>query len=203
MDNRGRNPDRTDPLRSLSRAIARGASQVLQRHLLIGKQSVSAGKEGSGRGQGNIPSREVGPCDLTNRCEWCQKPLPLNARRSQEYCSSKCYNKAYWQLSAQARLTELAGRCCAGCGDAMPVQMHRNAKYCTPGCRLRHSPAAGRLLAKKSCLHCARVFRVRTVDQKYCNLSCAGRASYLAGNIKTPVRRRHLTAARFDGVWSD
>lgn len=229
MDDPDKHPDRTKQLHSLSQAIARGASQVLQSVVRNGAppspqlSKIQIRSAGDGLGS---------PEDMTARCECCGKAMGPG-RSDKLFCSRECLMKDYQAVVSAARREARAGRSCEWCGGAIsddkrssarfccrsccmaaynfavtrrghiahcvecarPLHRssHANRKFCNTTCRIAHQP-------KIPCKHCGQLFNRKVRRQRYCGLSCAGKAN-LKGRIIWPTPRRYgLTPARFDAL---
>lgn len=168
MDHSRRNLDRADPLRSVSRAVARGTFQVLRapvRGCVRGVVREDAfGKRGSSSSDG-------GAIDLTDRCEGCGSPLPEGATVRRAWCGSACYGAHYRQMEREAREIERANDLCAGCGELIPATKRVDAIYCRKACRDRGR--RHRLLTQsKACPHCRANFAPLRPDQVHCSRDC-------------------------------
>lgn len=172
MDNKYRHNSGTGALHSLRKAIAAGASQVLQ-HSLRGRSEASnlkaaGGKGGSGHYDGD-------PLDVTARCIQCQAPLGA-VRANQIFCGRNCQNAHFNALTAAARLEGKAGRQCAVCHDTIPVERRADAIYCSNLCRDSAVNPLKRLAMTKVCPHCSIVYRPSRRSQVHCSRDCKNRA---------------------------
>lgn len=174
MDHSRRNPDRADPLRSLRKALARGAFQVLQPHLRGGAQPPHCQDEGRAE---RSASKNCDPNDLTHRCEHCGEPVPAGSRSSRKYCSQRCRDASATHLEALARIEENMKRKCLHCGGPMPADCRSDMDYCSKTCtgkahRLRIMARA----EAKTCAHCRKSFHPCKPDRKFCSQQCSASA---------------------------
>ncbi len=229
MDGRSGDADRKNPVREMSRAIARGASQVLQRKLrgdfLSGRSSdqACAGRPGDTAGD---------PSGLTAWCEECQAPLPPNARTHRRFCNARCRDRNRYQIERAARAEARCGRSCPMCGIAIDDARPLNAKFCSSLCGGRAKEAWHRRRRIKTCARCGDQFNAHKDYQRFCcvrcakpqpspvccnycsvefipkhgarfcSRSCARRAQWRAGRAM-PNRLFRLSAKRFDATWGD
>lgn len=181
MDNSRRNLDRADPLRMLSRAIARGASQVLRQGVRSLASAAAEQKERSVRRNGCYAGDQL---DLTHRCDHCRKALGPG-RADRLYCNAKCRSASAWALERQARDDDLAARPCAQCGGPLPAGNRSDTMYCSRKCYRkieyarwiaagnRQPPhSARRLRLLKSCAHCGQEFHPFDRKQRFCSRRC-------------------------------
>lgn len=204
LDNSDKYSDRADPLRALSRAIARGKAEILQRSVQGFAQQQSAQRAGDQRARCD---GDGSPVDLTARCEHCGQPLPARTdtgrrvRADRKYCGSKCRDASSNVLVAEDRCSARQQRRCERCGKDLSGRHRVSARFCTVSCGRRHRYATNADFGHKECKNCGAKFRAKKADAKFCSLKCSGRALFDAGAIRPPVRRRRLTAARFDAFW--
>ncbi len=206
MDHSRKHADQADPLRSLSRAIARGTFQVPPRP--VQDQSprppgpTAAGGRGSGGGHGDQD-------DPTHRCRICSGPMPEEAEPLGSMCSAECRKRnANLQRNARKRdrLREArAGRACAFCGHPVPDEMKKGTKYCSPACRnaVRYGRALDRL-APRACDACGKRFEPFSPDQRHCCGECA-RVTRRGGARLDPRPCGHcgkVFRPRRAGVWA-
>lgn len=171
MDDPRGNPDRADPLRSLSRAIARGASQVLQQHMR-GVPKPLAGALGAGERRSR--GKDGDDKDLTHRCEVCGSALPEGSSSIRKFCSRRCAQKERTSLERAARAEENAQRGCAVCKQPMPPQKQRNAVYCSIRCI--NAAAINRRKGRTSqrlCSHCGTPFHPDKPNRRFCCHDCS------------------------------
>lgn len=168
--------DRAHPLYQLSQAVARGASQVLQRDLRgCAPRQGCAAKEGE---------REWRDCtgerlDLTARCEECGEALPelapngAQGRSDRKFCSKKCRNDQYNRLEAQSRLEAKRDRPpCAWCGEPIAPEKFSTAIYCCEQCRLKATYRRGREALVRTCPTCGKSFNAYHPDRQHCSRAC-------------------------------
>jgi hypothetical protein len=221
MDRRLRQPDRADPLRSLSQAIARGALQVLQPSL---QQRAQQSCKSSHEHEGGTGGRLSGPLDLTHRCEHCDGLMPeasptgRRRRRSAKYCSIKCLWASAVAIDTLRRLQSRLGRICKWCQGDIPVSRKFRSIYCCARCAKAASRKAAplrkrtrdskRLRIEKTCPSCENAFRPFDRMQVCCCHKCASR---LAASKKRDqglklcrdsiyLYPKWLTPARFDAL---
>jgi len=197
MDHSRRKPDRTDPLRALSRPLAGGSLQILQQHLRSLSQPSDHTPEGSRRGTGG----EVGnPADLTHRCEHCGSAFDRFSKVTRKYCSRQCADAARTVMEREARASENAAKPCPECGGPLPAGRRRNAVFCSSRCagiasvRRRASRAAPAI-----CVCCGDEYQPESVKRKFCSVACS-RKSKIRHPVKScawcgsPFRRRNVGA---------
>lgn len=209
MDNRGRNPDRADPLRSLSQAVARGSLQVLQSSLQFRASPPArpAARDGCREGGGIS-----GPLDLNAYCEHCGKPLPERKRSDKRYCDNRCAYRSCHALEMDARREARIGRTCQECGCIIPSERRRDAKTCSARCTSRASSRRERERAihLKTCPICKTEFRTRARRQVCCSPRCVhalvqvSRAASVKAHWASGARdhlRGRLNATAFDRLF--
>lgn len=158
MDDRSRNPDRTDPLHALSQSLARGASQILQSPLQHDLQRAVVGQEARDRGTGDPHGDLPG---LT--CEWCGASLHgFTIRR--EFCDHRCREAFY--RAERRRL-----RKCLWCGGSMDTP-YRGKIYFSKKCRICSGRDMTGLNHKRRCSHCGKTFRPNRWGAKFCSRDC-------------------------------
>lgn len=192
MGNSGWNPDRMDQLRSLSQAIARGASQVLQRPMRGGATSGHVPAQTRiGKGCGEYGNPLV---PLIEPCEWCNEPRGKGKVR---YCSDACGERAKADLIRNQRRAAHAWGSCKWCGHDMPPGKRADAKWCSGACarKARYIRSIGRVSAR-ACVWCGEMFVPMRPEVQFCSMRCVRQREWSSGSRK-PHRRR-LTAARFD-----
>lgn len=203
MDHSRRNPDRADPLRSLSQAIARGASQVLREAVRQCAQREPSAYQGGERASSlSDGGRKQGiPLDLTARCEHCHSPLPPMSTAARKFCDKKCQSAYFNGLTAAALREEKQGRSCILCGEAIPAERRADALYCKSACRERHCNPRKRLAITRACPHCGDNFRPSHKVQAHCSREC--RTAALREAAKRPcewcgnIYRAPSSRARF------
>lgn len=135
MDDTRRGADRADALCSLSRAIARGASQVLQQHMRGGASPMSYQAQGGGGREGGGVGDQV---NLTRRCTRCDCIMPDGTRLNRKYCSDACVNAERQDDRRAVRQTIraelIAGRRYQICGGPIPEKKFRGSKFCSLKC---------------------------------------------------------------------
>lgn len=200
MDSRGRNADRTDPLRSLREAIARGASQVLQNNL---RKRVSQPTEPLEGWRGNGGGADSGSSDdVAAECEWCGGPILERGRL--KFCGEKCAKAGaaiVRRASLERRYTrQREGRICAWCGKPLKPATRGHAKYCCIECTQKGYYAGRKATNRRTCVQCGSEFTTASRTAKHCGRSCVAK-SRLAETAKRRIRgrwRAHLTPALFD-----
>lgn len=210
MDNRGRNPDRTDPLRSLSQAVARGSLQVLQSSLQFRASPTArpAARDGCREGGGIS-----GPLDLNAYCEHCGKPLPERKRSDKRYCDNRCAYRSCQSLTKEARKETREGRTCMECGCIIPNTRRAGAKTCSQRCtsRARGRRERARARLRKVCPVCQAEFRTSAKHQVCCSPRCVhalvqvSRAASVKAHWASGARdhlRGRLNATAFDRLFS-
>lgn len=194
MDNRIGNPDRADPLRSLSLSLARGKLQMVQSSLLkLAAQAAGphiAGERGKRAEDGCAP-------DLTARCEVCGEALGPS-RADRQFCNQHCYNQHYRRLGEIERLQSNGGRPCVICGNEIPPSKRADAKYCGPSCAGSTKNLNKRPAVSKTCLCCGQTFRPFHLTQVYCSVACANAVRWDESRAVFGLAR--LTAARLDAL---
>lgn len=163
MDRGGRNDNRASFLRSLSQASARWQAEVLQRPVQSLAPSKANQPQTSKRGHGN---KDRDPLDMRALCVVCG--VDMGKRRSdKKFCSRRCKKADENRLEREAKHEALAGRCCERCGEPIPVETRKDAKYCGSKCHPR-------LYAeRRTCGACGKLFRPKNRDQVHCSISCA------------------------------
>lgn len=207
MDNRSRNFDRADPLRGMSQAVARGASQVLQFALRGQLQLAHLSKDRDERERRTADGDQIS-LDLTARCERCGDPLPPGSRANRLYCSHRCSNRSNTELKAQQRREAREGRRCKGCGCSISIERRIAAQYCSEACRLRSTYAEAVSKPTGVCCQCGAAFASAKQEQTHCSRRCAWvtrraqmgldfdptahRACAHCGNVFQPKKPTHL-----------
>lgn len=180
MGDRRADIDRTNPMRSLSQAIARGTLQVLQQSLRGQPQPLLDQAQRRGGG----PSCSFGdPDDLAHRCEYCGVDMGPSIA-SKKFCSEKCRYNAFWGLERAALDARNAGRTCVHCREPMPVSMKGTARYCSEECRSAARWVRQRYAAPpKTCQHCGSTFGPLRPDQQYCSRRCFAAATRVLPDV--------------------
>lgn len=174
MDHRSRNPDRADPLRQLSRAIARGAAQVLQQSVQV-KPLQRAGEHQASQRRNSHSDDD--PSQMNHCCESCGTQLPASSRPDRKYCCNACMYASLKPIIRAEQHAARAGRICQGCDGVIPLSVRRGAKYCCAACRSRAKYAAMKAsLPKRSCKQCGATFQGVDATQSYCSIQCASLA---------------------------
>lgn len=159
--------DRADPLRSLSRAIARGASQVLQQHL----QGIVQPAPGNAKESRVRQGRDLGdPLDLTARCVHCGMPLRHGSRR-REFCDDACSRAGTAARRRDEAIEARLCRRCLFCNGPMSRE-YAGRLYCSRACCWRSSHDQSRMMRKKACARCGTSFRAYSETTKFCSPSC-------------------------------
>lgn len=171
MGNSRRNPDRADPLRSLSRPLAGGSLQVLQQHLRGLAQSKVGAAEGGRSRSGSEAGDEL---DLTQRCEYCSAELPPGSTARRKYCGSTCSEAHRSQLDREARHAARESWICDHCGKTLPERKYSHAQYCNRSCiagaqRARNMAAAEAM----ACEQCGAMFKPDRPKRRYCCHQCS------------------------------
>lgn len=181
MDNRGRNPDRADPLRSLSQAFAGRSAQVLQRHMQDNISRPPVQDAGSRRTPDGKDGKHDQLLDLTWRCEYCNQPMPAKRKADSIYCSKTCSNAHYNGMEREARLEAKANRPpCQHCGKAIPAAAPANRIFCSIDCQRFARRVRDKAKQARDCEHCGKRYGPSIPDQKHCGRICAAAASRLA-----------------------
>lgn len=169
MGNRSRNPDRADPLRGLSQAIARGSLEILQQRLCVqlptSNEHPKGGERGSGAGLGD-------PLDLTHRCEWCNTVMGPG-RADRKYCSKACCVASEVGAISAALREARAGRMCEHCSGPISAERRADAIYCCDKCQNAASHSMLRQRRHMTCIRCGAGFMAHTDRQKHCSWDCA------------------------------
>ena len=66
------------------------------------------------------------------QCEQCKKVLPMDARKTQRFCSDKCRNDWWYGHQAELQGERLTTYACAVCGKRFTS--YKQAKYCSRAC---------------------------------------------------------------------
>lgn len=162
MDNRGRNPDRADPLRALPQSLARGALQVLQPppqyepRRLDGE--AATGIRESGSANGNLTG-------LT--CTWCGKPL-TNCTIRREFCGRKCRQSYYTAQEREERIEARQGRKCLWCNGPIPAESRGDVIYCSKTCQSKAQADMAKV--RRTCQQCGKTFRGH--GELFCSHAC-------------------------------
>lgn len=179
MDCRSWNTDRTDPLRSLPSAPARGTFQVLQpplQHVPRGVDgTVAPSVGGSGRAHGS--ERAIGA-----ECEHCGGPLPDGSSANRMYCSKACKQAAYVGRDRAERIAARKGRTCLWCCGPIAPEVRGDVIYCSKICQT-HSQIDMQK-ARRSCQHCGKSFRG---FGKFCSHACYGKSKRTLHPKECPV----------------
>lgn len=171
MDNRSGDADRKDAVHSVPQSVARGALQVLRgpvRGFALGVPEPS--KEGE-RGSGSSNGNQQG-LDLTDRCEWCNEPLPEGSTIRRMYCSQKCRNRASNAEIAADRLAARAGRVCPQCGGPVPDSKRADAVHCSKKCGKLSNDQWHTSKRCRTCPYCQKDFKAKSRSQVYCSVMC-------------------------------
>lgn len=167
MGDKPRNPDRTDPLHSLSRAIARGASQILQSQLL---HRPPLEHEPAKRSLGGYSCRDGDPLDLTHRCEICGDAIPATSCR-REYCTDACQAEAKRRRRRARNEEARLQRRCLFCGGPM-TPGYKGRMYCSRTCAEASARDQAGLRRRRACAQCGKVFRPGQKVTRFCSPAC-------------------------------
>ena len=66
------------------------------------------------------------------QCDQCKKVLPMDARKTQRFCSEKCRNDWWYGHQAELHGERLTTYVCAVCGKRFTS--YKQAKYCSRAC---------------------------------------------------------------------
>lgn len=173
MDNRSRDTDRADPLRTLSQEVARGAPQVLQQDLLVKPCRPASQIPRGGRTDGGSHGGESGLI-----CEQCGADLPEGSTIRREFCGAKCRRAFYTVQRRAARAEARKTQVCLFCGGPMRDDYPQGKYYCSARCGDLSSEDMRRHRNRRSCANCAVQFMPRDERQRFCCHPCYIAARY-------------------------
>lgn len=165
MDNRERITDRTDALRPLSQALARGAFQILQPPLQhkSGKMDVTVAPRVRGSGGSNGDQRWVAA-----ECEHCGGPLPDGSSANRMYCSKACKQTVYTAHVRAGRIAARQDRKCLWCNGQIPAEARGNRIYCNKACQDKSQLDMSK--SRRTCQQCGKTYRGR--GGPFCSHAC-------------------------------